>query len=281
MCSSDCGAVRGGRCGCARGAVVSGARSASAGLVPTSTTVTRVDLDPVSGRLSRMRRSILTTAAAHSEDVDGFRARRAAMVTFTYRPGCEWRPEHLSDYVRRVREWHKRRTSQRFRYVWVLELTKAGVPHYHMVIWLPRGLSLPKPDKAGHWSHGSTRIEWAKRAVSYLAKYVSKAGPGLHAGAMPSGARLYGSGGLSAVARSWRAWRLSPGWVRAIWTVEDRPRRAAGGGWVARASGEWMPSRFWLLGASAALVVLVERWTPVPWLVPAEWSLKEHLEGCK
>lgn len=227
-----------------------------------------------------MRRSILTTAAAHAEDVDGFR-RRAAMVTFTYRPGAEWSPRHLSKYVRAVREWQKRRTRAPLRYVWVLELTKAGVPHYHMVVWLPRGLTLPKPDKSGLWPHGSTRIEWARRAVSYLAKYVSKAGPLVEAGAMPRGARLYGSGGLSAVARSWRAWRLSPGWVRAIWTVDDKPRRATGGGWVARASGEWMPSRYWLLGVGASLVSLIERWSPAPWLVPGEWSLKQHLEGCR
>lgn len=258
---------------------MSGARSASAGLVSTSTSVPRVDFDPRVGRLSRMRRSILTTAAAHAEDLDGYR-RRAAMVTFTYAPGFEWSPRHLSEYVRRVRKWQLRRTRAPLRYVWVLELTKAGVPHYHMVVWLPRGLTLPKPDKAGHWPHGSTRIEWARRAVSYLAKYVSKAGPCVEAGAMPRGARLYGSGGLSPVARSWRAWRLAPGWVRSIWTVQDRPRRATGGGWVARATGEWMPARFWLLGCSASLVSLIERWSPVPWLEPAQWSLKQHLEGC-
>ena len=59
-------------------------------------------------------------------------------------------------------------------YVWVLELTKRGRPHYHVLFWLPRGISMPKADKQGWWRHGMTNTVPARSPVGYLCKYTSK-----------------------------------------------------------------------------------------------------------
>ena len=80
------------------------------------------------------------------------------MLTLTYREVGAWHPRHISELLQRVRVWLRRR-GERLRYVWVGELQQRGALHYHVLCWLPRGLTLPKPDKQGWWTHGSTRIE--------------------------------------------------------------------------------------------------------------------------
>ena len=200
-------------------------------------------------RLRRMRRSVLTSARIQAEETAAHGARpRAAMVTLTYRDDAAPGPRDVSGLLAHIRKWMQRRGHKGIRYVWVLELTKRGRPHYHIVLWLPRGLTLPKPDKQGWWPHGSTRIEWARRAVGYLAKYASK---GLDEGlvtALPKGARLSGCGGLDPEGRDQRRWWLAPSWVREVapeWTAKLHP--APGGGWVARVSGQWWASPWSLL----------------------------------
>jgi hypothetical protein len=235
------------------------AESRGAGLVYSQTSDTRsgsrLFLDPVASRLSRMRRSTITAARLITEDAaaGGFRW-KAAMVTLTYRPGRTYAPRDVSEFLKRARQWAARRGFD-LRYVWVLELTRAGVPHYHVVLWLPKGTSMPKPDKQGWWPHGSTRIEWARNAVGYIAKYASKGGD---MKALPPGSRICGSGGLSDDARNVRAWWLSPGWVRHQWTPDDRPRASAGGGWCSLVSGEWLPSP-WDVGFEFGRVYIKKR----------------------
>ena len=96
------------------------------------------------------------------------------MVTLTYREDVEWSPRQVSGYLKCVREWARRKDIF-IHYVWVLELTKRGRPHYHVLFWLPKGVSMPKADKQGWWKHGMTRSEWAHSPVGYLCKYTSKA----------------------------------------------------------------------------------------------------------
>lgn len=199
-----------------------------------------------------MRRAVLTSARLHRDSLpSGF---RAAMITCTYRPGVRWDRHHISELIRKARQWLRRR-GHRMRYVWVLELTKAGVPHYHLMLWLPRRVRLPKPDKAGWWPHGFSRIEWARKAVGYLAKYASK---GTQGAELPRGARIHGAGGLAEPARLERAWWLSPAYVRERCTPADRPVRAEGGGWLLRATGEWFAS-VWRIVDRGKGWVLLER----------------------
>jgi hypothetical protein len=165
---------------------------------------------------------------------------KVSMLTLTYRPGVYWEPLHLTRLLKSIREYLKRRGGITFRYVWVMELTRRGVPHYHILIWLPLGVTLPKPDKCGWWPHGMTRIEWARNAVGYVAKYASKANSTQF---FPRGARIHGCGGLEEPARNIRSWWLSPTWVREAWpNPQHKPRPAVGGGWVSRVLGDWLPS---------------------------------------
>jgi len=216
------------------------------GLVYTSTSDTRPSefiVDPHLSRLRRLKRSVITSARLIQEEVDSDPSERfhAVMVTLTYRQDSDWCPYQITQYIKAVRAWFLRRGSL-IRYLWVHELTKAGKTHYHVLFWLPKRLQMPKADKRGWWPHGMTKTEKVKRnAVGYVAKYASKGSDD----SVPKGARLCGSGGLSGDARAERAWWLCPGYVRA-WCPDyaDRPRRAQGGGWVAKGSGDYLPAQF-------------------------------------
>jgi len=197
------------------------------------------------GRLKRMRGSVRASAELlHQEAHTGGYRTRAVLVTLTYRPDVDWGTRQVTAFIRCVRAWLVRRGAG-CRFVWVLELTQAARPHYHVLFWLPKGLTLPKPDKQGWWPWGLTRIEWARSAVGYLVKYASK---GVDGTQLPKGARLHGCGGLSAAGRSLRTWRLCPVWVQECLSVEDRPVRARGGGWVSRLTGQFEPARWRLAG---------------------------------
>jgi hypothetical protein len=156
------------------------------------------------------------------------------MVTLTYAPEHDWAPHQISGLIRAVRQWLKRR-GVAIRHVWVQEFTKKGRPHYHVLLWLPHGLTLPKPDKRGWWPWGMTKIEWARNAIGYIAKYASKAdslckpAPGAH---------MHGSGGLTDDALLEQRWWKLPAWAREIVSKEDRCKPRRGGGLLIPSSGE-------------------------------------------
>lgn len=156
------------------------------------------------------------------------------MVTTTYRPDVSWDRLHITQAVKTMREWLRRR-GVKARYVWVQELTKRGRPHYHILVWLPFGVRLPMFDAAGWWPHGHTRMEWARNAVGYLAKYASK---GDSQGKFAQGARLHGNGGLTGEALLEQRWWAKPAWLRDRVTWADVVRRKPGGGWVDADTGE-------------------------------------------
>lgn len=188
-------------------------------------------------RLSRMKRGVQTAAQIIEAFNDGGRY-RAAFVTLTYRPDATYRKRQVADFLKCVRRWCQRR-GYACRYVWVMELTKRGVPHYHVMIWIPRGERLPKPDRAGWWPYGATQIQWARSPVGYLVKYASKGDSGC---ALPRGARLFGCGGLTAHERQTKSWRLLPLYVRREFERDDKPMRAKGGGWLSPVTGAWLPA---------------------------------------
>lgn len=155
------------------------------------------------------------------------------MLTLTYRDVGAFEPCHISALIKHIRQWLQRR-GYRMLYVWVAELQQRGALHYHVLIWLPKGLTLPKPDKQGWWPHGSTRIEWAKRPIGYLCKYVSKLDI---AGGLPKGARLHGAGGFVQAAQQIRQWFNLPTWLKHLAGVGSRFVRVKGVGLVDRDSG--------------------------------------------
>jgi len=190
--------------------------------IETSSTL----LDQARRRLARMRRGVITSARLHQESLTEESVRfKAAFVTVTYRPGVEWSARHVSDYVRNVRMFLTRRKIP-VRLVWVLELQQRGAPHYHLMVWLPKGITLPMPDKSGWWPHGRSNIRWARKAVGYLAKYASKGTESAHR--LPKGARLWAQSGLRGAARECLRWWLAPRWLRAFSTPGDVLRRVTG-----------------------------------------------------
>lgn len=197
-------------------------------------------IDTDARRLSQLRMHVGVAARCHVAEQEA--GTECAMVTLTYAGTNEdWSPRHISAFLKHCREWC-RRNDQPFRYVWVAELQKRGVIHYHVAIWLPPGVRLPKPDEQGWWPHGMTRIEIARAAVPYLLKYLSKDMSKSHF-QFPKGARIYGCGGLAECYRGVRRWLRYPGFIRANADSRDVWRRAEGGGWTAPDGVHW-PSEF-------------------------------------
>lgn len=209
--------------------------------------VKAVVMERIPARLKRMRKMVSQSAELLQGEAGqgGFRW-WAVLVTLTYAADQDWQSGQVTGFIKSVREYLRRKRIPA-RYVWVIELTKNGRPHYHVLFFLPHGRRLPKPDLRGWWPYGMTKIEKAFSPVGYLVKYASKGVPEMDdpaAPAIPKGARLSGNGGLSKAARQLRSWRLAPAWVRELFTVEDRPIRAPGGGWMSRLTGRLEPPQW-------------------------------------
>lgn len=150
----------------------------------------------------------------------------ASMLTLTYRDVNGYQPKHISEYLDKVRKWLGRRGITA-RYQWVLELQNRGAPHYHVLLWLPKRLKVPMPDRSGMWAHGSSRAEWARAPVGYLVKYASK---GDDTADLPKGARLYGVAGLDSDGRLAVHRAGLPRWLQTV--SSGRCRRVTGVGFV-------------------------------------------------
>lgn len=177
--------------------------------------------DPKLGRPDRLRKTLRLIA----EEVHrvmawamlgrGRSAYRCLFVTLTYRANTKGDPRDVSACLNRVRDWLARQGLPMCPYLWVAELQKRGALHYHAMIWLPRGLHLPRLDRCGWWKHGMTKVETARNPVGYLVKYASKF-RAEDIARFRKGTRLYGYGGLLPEAqRSVRAARW-PRWARKV-----------------------------------------------------------------
>jgi len=218
-------------------------------------------LDPQKIRLTRLKRSVMTAARLIVEDLELEKIRfRSWFITMTYRSGVAWEPLHITETLKRVRQWCDRQ-GVKFRYVWVAEIQEkrkvregGHCVHYHLMVFLPVGLQLPKFDKRGWWKHGFTQTVLAKKPVGYIAKYASKGGD---AGYFPKSCRLHGCGGLTLKSRWIRAWWMCPAYVREWWPEStDRPSRAAGGGWLSKLTGDWRAAKYKIITFNPLVVGL-------------------------
>ena len=242
-------------------------QGAAAGLVLSSTSDTAkseiskklkifpnaIALDAGKIRVKRLRRSVLNASNGIDAQLPKNLRYKKAMLTLTYADNVEWSPRHITDTLKCIREY-LRRKGYEFYYVWVLENTKAGRPHYHILMWLPKGVTLPKPDKRGWWKHGHTKIEWVrKNATAYIAKYCSKATDG-HG--FSKGARLHGCGGLNEGQRLLRSFWNIPQYVREFF--DDNPFmrivRAEGGGWISKLTGEKLASKYFVVSYNPLVI---------------------------
>lgn len=258
-------------------------RRACTGLVPSINNVNTFnakldgfEVDKLESRCVRLRKNLGIAAKWLSQD-----GCQAWMLTFTYKDGVAWEPSHMRESLNRLRVWLKRAHNARLRYVWVMETKarKTGLevgqvkPHYHVVVWMPRGVSIDdlKMDERGYWTHGLTNVVKAKAAVRYVMKYASKFD---NEGAFPRGARCYGIGGLDDVGRRVRRWVNWPSFVQARASVADDFRRRVGGGWIDASSGEWWPSEFGLVYSTrqkTAVVRLHNHGRPIDASGPFNW----------
>ncbi len=149
---------------------------------------------------------------------------RTALITLTYRPAVDWDPKHISLLINHYRNWFKRTHAVVLHYVWTVELQGNGKPHYHIVMWFPRGVKPPLPDDQGWWPHGMTNAVYARSPVGYIAKYASKS-DGQSAHHLPKKARLWGYGGLSLDERAPVFYALAPRWLRLIVLPWSGPRK--------------------------------------------------------
>ncbi|WP_422506157.1 rolling circle replication-associated protein [Stenotrophomonas sp. GZD-301] len=234
------------------------------GLVHSSTSDTRrvsLTLDPNHIRALRLKKSVITGARLHDQEAKQGSFRGAwYMLTTTYRNGSDAGPRDISETLKRVRGFFNRavrlryrRHRPRFRYLWVGELTKAGVPHYHVLIWIPRGIFIPKADRAGWWPHGHTKIEKARNAVGYLAKYASKFVPDM-AAAFPKGFRTHAVGGLGNESKRELRWWKAPKSARDVLGALADIRKALGG-YVDKITGEFWPSPWKVVSDRGRIIV--------------------------
>jgi len=212
-----------------------------------------ITIDRAQARVTRLRKAVGVGAKCLLNLGDGV-GENNVMVTLTYRgTNADWRPRHISDYLRKVREWFKGRCpGQRLKYVWVGELQDGkrredgqgrGVIHYHAIFFLPPGVSMPQADRKGWWAHGFTNTEKGRAPVAYLMSYAKKA-DSKNVGGFPRGARIHGVGGLCSVGAAIRRWALWPAYVQGNAAITDRFRPATGGGYRNDETGELLESEF-------------------------------------
>ncbi|WP_133155088.1 rolling circle replication-associated protein [Kinneretia aquatilis] len=208
-------------------------------------------IDKAKRRLALLRRSVGFAARCHAITEKGHRSDVPWMVTLTYAPGQLWSSRHVSDALRAMYHWCKRKGIP-FRYVWIAEIQDGkrradgkgrDCIHYHIVVWLPVGVRCPHFDRRGWWPYGMSRSDAPQKvgnAVGYLLHYLKK---DKNLAAMPKGARAYGVGGLDHASRRARRWLGLPAFVQANSDISDQWRRAEGGGWISP-SGRHYASEF-------------------------------------
>jgi hypothetical protein len=219
-------------------------------------------------RLQKMRQGVITSARLLSEQMEektgSFRG-RWVMVTLTYGSTHRWRQNHIREYLQRVRMWFHRHGVPCC-YLWVMELHTGegknhGIPHYHVLFFVPKSLQMPKADKKGWWAHGWTTTEQVRNAVGYMAKYASKGHPKLM---FPKRARIHGCAGLDKTRCQERRWWSMPSYVREAFPLGCDVSRTRGGGFVDRATGCWMPSQWEIVLAMSGAVWLRRKTARLP-----------------
>jgi hypothetical protein len=212
-------------------------------------------------RVKRMKRSVHVAGTLHSLPRRGFRPEVPWFITLTYAQADAWEPKHISKALERYDRWCRKHGVPN-RNVWVAEIqqqrasnTGKHVVHYHLMVWLPYGVSMPKWDEPcgrrhAFWSHGMTNRQVAKSGVGYLMKYLGKMGEFTD---FPKGLRLCGTGGHDGDERAIRSWTNLPEWVKCAFGVGDVVRKH--GRLVVQATGEVLSSPYTVLLLPGAIVL--------------------------
>jgi len=193
-------------------------------------------MDAIRQRKRRKKKALQVIKEAHKA------AARAGMyalcLTLTYKSNAEFCRKHISAFFDKVRRWAK---NQGFSlpYAWVLEQETSL--HYHLIIWLPRGVRVDRAKLACWWNWGSTWIKSCRSVASwgsYITKFERPKRP------MPKGVRLFGYGGLDVATKQKVARSGWPLWLVKLVPTGQPARRCKGGGWVNLSTGEIYASRY-------------------------------------
>ena len=160
------------------------------------------------------------------------------MITLTYRPGEGYKPNHIKEFMLRIRALLG---SHLIGYAWIAEMmanrqNDLEALHYHVLLVMKKGKYLPKPDQAGLWPYGDTRIEQAKTPF-YIVKYSGKE---YQKHGFPVHARIFGLYVGKDIVSPFDYWRFRlsvlPSWLiqaaKLTGRVGVRIWRNLGGGWV-------------------------------------------------
>lgn len=143
-------------------------------------------VDQFKVRLAKMRKRIFAWASV-VETYKEVRGARTIMVTLTYKNKDDYQAGHIGSYLAKLKGILDKRL---IAWAWVAELQKRGAMHYHLLLVVPEGTLIEKPDESGQWQWGMSKVEIA-RTPYYLAKYSGK-GEQKDLSKFPRGARLYG-----------------------------------------------------------------------------------------
>lgn len=189
-------------------------------------------------RRQKKIREIFTEHARAAKDIGLY----AVALTLNYAHACSYQKKDITKFLRSARDW-LRKIGHGFPYIWVLEKSASGMLHYHLQIWLPRGMKLHHDDLKRWWKQGSTYVEQCKSPKGwsvYLRKMETKQD-------LPKGARSVGSGGLDEIGKVNIEHSSQPMWLQSIVPVGVPVRRCEGGrirldtGEVLRSPYVWHP----------------------------------------
>ncbi|MEO5355290.1 MAG: hypothetical protein H7835_19045 [Magnetococcus sp. XQGC-1] len=153
------------------------------------------------------------------------------MITLTYAPGNDWKPNHIRDFMLKLRKVMK---DGLLAYAWVAELQKRGAIHYHILLYC-RG-RVPRPDEMGLWLHGMSRVDIAKTPF-YILKYTGKEYQKEFA-KFPKGIRVFSVWVSDKAAKEILKYSTLPVWCEAVARVDGlavalmvREARRIASGW--------------------------------------------------
>jgi hypothetical protein len=138
-------------------------------------------MDTYKSRLWQMRHK-LSIWAEMVEDYQKKNDTRMVMIMLTYSGLHDYRPGDINDYVKKVKQCLG---DHLLAFAWVAEVQERGAIHYHVILLVHKGTSIPKPDSTRDfygkvipgavpmWSHGWSGIHTAKTPY-YLLKYTGK-----------------------------------------------------------------------------------------------------------
>lgn len=113
---------------------------------------------------------------------------RMVHITLTYAEMDTWEKGDMSRYINRLRGFLKEKLVA-FCWIGGMQMPRKAL-HYHLVIVVPIGTNVPKPDKQGHWYLGMSQMRTWKN-MAYFMRYFEKYHELQY---YPKGFRLYGYG---------------------------------------------------------------------------------------